>query len=177
MIALTRRNDRVLFPFHDDVIKWKHFPRYRPFEWGIHRSPVNSPHNGQWRGALMCPLSAPEQWLLAWHALKSFAFFMLIAHSVYLPLVVVARGRILLATSHHYQTGALCVVRHTWKRDNQELDSPLKIKTTVATQANSPRKLFRMKFVHFMLFYMIMLMKLVDHQLATSHWLNQWKPN
>ena len=29
---------------HDDVIKWKHFPRYWPFVWGIHRSPVNSPH-------------------------------------------------------------------------------------------------------------------------------------
>ena len=24
--------------------------------WGIHRSPVNSPHKGQWRGALMFPL-------------------------------------------------------------------------------------------------------------------------
>ena len=39
--------------FHDDVIKWKHFPRYWPFVRGIHRSPVNSPHKGQWRGALV----------------------------------------------------------------------------------------------------------------------------
>ena len=38
---------------HDDVIKWKYFLRYWPFVWGIHRSPVNSPHKGQWRGALM----------------------------------------------------------------------------------------------------------------------------
>ena len=37
-------------PRHDDVIKWKHFPRYWPFVRGIHRSPVNSPHNGQQRG-------------------------------------------------------------------------------------------------------------------------------
>ena len=29
------------------------FPRYWPFVRGIHRSPVNSPHKGQWRGALM----------------------------------------------------------------------------------------------------------------------------
>ena len=43
-------------PFHDDVIKWKHFPRYWPFVRGIHRSPVNSPHKGQWRGALMFSL-------------------------------------------------------------------------------------------------------------------------
>ena len=41
---------------HDDVIKWKHFPRYWPFVRGIYRSPVNSPHKGQWRGALMFSL-------------------------------------------------------------------------------------------------------------------------
>ena len=41
---------------HDDVIKWNHFPRYWPFVRGIHRSPVNSPHKGQWRGALMFSL-------------------------------------------------------------------------------------------------------------------------
>ena len=41
---------------HDDVMKWKHFPRYWPFVRGIHRSPVNSPHKGQWRGALMISL-------------------------------------------------------------------------------------------------------------------------
>ena len=39
------------FTNHDDVIKWKHFPRYWPFVRWIHRSPVNSPHKGQWRGA------------------------------------------------------------------------------------------------------------------------------
>ena len=41
---------------HDDVIKWKYFLRYWPFVRGIHRWPVNSPHKGQWRGALMCSL-------------------------------------------------------------------------------------------------------------------------
>ena len=46
----------VLMPWHDDVIKWKHFPRYWPFVRGIHRSPVNSPQKGQWRGALMFTL-------------------------------------------------------------------------------------------------------------------------
>ena len=38
---------------HDDVINWKHFPRYWPFVRGIHRSPVNSPEKGQWHRALM----------------------------------------------------------------------------------------------------------------------------
>ena len=38
---------------HGDVIKWKKFPRYWPFVRGIHWSPVDSLHKGQWRGALM----------------------------------------------------------------------------------------------------------------------------
>ena len=47
-----------------DVIKWKHFPRYWPFLRGIHRSPVNSRHNGQWRGALMFSLICV--WINGW---------------------------------------------------------------------------------------------------------------
>ena len=47
---------RLAAPNHDDVIKWKQFPRYWPFVRGIHRSPLNSPHKGQWRGALMFSL-------------------------------------------------------------------------------------------------------------------------
>ena len=49
---------------HDDVIKWKLFPRYWPFVRGIHRSPVNSLHKGQWRGALMFSLIC--DWINAW---------------------------------------------------------------------------------------------------------------
>ena len=41
---------------HDDVIKWKHFPRDWPFVRGIHRSTANSPQKGQWRGASMFSL-------------------------------------------------------------------------------------------------------------------------
>ena len=39
---------------HDDVINRKHFPRYWPFLRGIHRSPVDFPHKGQWRWYLNC---------------------------------------------------------------------------------------------------------------------------
>ena len=42
--------------YHDDVIKWKHFPRYWPFVRGIYWSPVNSPHKVQWCGVLMFSL-------------------------------------------------------------------------------------------------------------------------
>ena len=38
------------------VIKWKYFPHYWPSVWGIHRSPANSSHKGQLRGALMLSL-------------------------------------------------------------------------------------------------------------------------
>ena len=49
---------------HDDVIKWKHFPRYWPFVWGIHRSRGNSPHKGQWRWALV--FSLIWVWINSW---------------------------------------------------------------------------------------------------------------
>ena len=49
---------------HDDVIKWKHFPRYWPFVRGIHWSPVNSLHKGQWRGAFM--FSFICAWIIRW---------------------------------------------------------------------------------------------------------------
>ena len=47
---------------------WRHqmetFPRYWPFVRGFHRSPVNSTHNGQWRGALMFSLICA--WTSSW---------------------------------------------------------------------------------------------------------------
>ena len=48
----------------DDVIMWKHFPRYWPFVRGIHRSLVNSPYNDQWRGALIFSLICA--WTYGW---------------------------------------------------------------------------------------------------------------
>ena len=54
---MTLKSVACYFPdSHYDVIKWKYFPRYWPFVRRIHRSPVNSPHKGQWRGALMISL-------------------------------------------------------------------------------------------------------------------------
>ena len=51
-------------------------PRYWPFVSGINWSPVNSPHKGQWRGALIFLWSAPEstvEWtivrLMIWDAI------------------------------------------------------------------------------------------------------------
>ena len=49
---------------HDDVIKWKHFPRNWPFVREIQWSPVNFPYQGQWRGALM--FSLIYAWINDW---------------------------------------------------------------------------------------------------------------
>ena len=55
---------RNMAKYNDDVIKWKPFPRYWPFVRGIHQSPVNSPHNGQWRGAMIFSLICA--WIDGW---------------------------------------------------------------------------------------------------------------
>ena len=47
--------------FHDDAIKWKHFPCYWTFVRGIHWSLVNSPHKG--------PVTQSELWCFLWSAL------------------------------------------------------------------------------------------------------------
>ena len=54
----------INYCYHDDVIKWNHFLRNWPFMRGIHRSPVNSPHKGQWRRALMFSLICV--WMYDW---------------------------------------------------------------------------------------------------------------
>ena len=62
--ALTREDSGPL--------EWRHNGRHAvsnhqphwPFVRGIHRSPVNSPHKGQWRGALMFSLICA--WINAW---------------------------------------------------------------------------------------------------------------
>ena len=62
---------------HDDVIKWRHFPRYWPFVWGIHWSPVNSPHKDQWRGAffdLRLNKQLSKQWRPRWYGTLSRSF-------------------------------------------------------------------------------------------------------
>ena len=65
---------------YDDVIQWKHFPLYWPFVWGIHRPPVNSPHKGQWRGALVFSLIClnkrlSKQWWDWWFETPSLSLW------------------------------------------------------------------------------------------------------
>ena len=55
---------RVCCQSHYDVTKWKHFRVTGLLTRGIHRSPVNSPHKGQWRGALV--FSLIFAWINGW---------------------------------------------------------------------------------------------------------------
>ena len=57
---------RHLSRHQDDVIKWTYFPRCWPFMGGIHRSLVDCPHKGQWRGALIFPLINIHSWEATW---------------------------------------------------------------------------------------------------------------
>ena len=64
MLICLRLQHMDYVTYHGDAIKWKYFPRCWPFARGIYRSPVNSPHKGQWRGALMVSLICA--WLNGW---------------------------------------------------------------------------------------------------------------
>ena len=68
-------SSKVFYDDHYCSDMWKHqrswwchqmdtFPRYWPFVRGIHRSPVNSPHKGQWPGALRFSLIC--DWINSW---------------------------------------------------------------------------------------------------------------
>ena len=76
-LKLWNRGDKIIvrcmkYPFvfvsKGIHIWWRHqmenFPRYWPFVWEIPRSPVNSPHKGQWRRALMFSLICV--WINGW---------------------------------------------------------------------------------------------------------------
>ena len=63
-VARESRHYQHTLGFQHDVIKWKHFSRYRPFVRGIHRSSVNSPYKGKWREALIFSLICA--WINGW---------------------------------------------------------------------------------------------------------------
>ena len=56
MCIFHRTHCTEVWPWRDDVIKWKQFLRHWSFVRGIHRSPMDSPHRGHQRRALMISL-------------------------------------------------------------------------------------------------------------------------
>ena len=56
-VSMHNWQDIASYAWYHTWPLWRHrmktFPRYWPFVRGIHRSPVNSPHKGQWSKALI----------------------------------------------------------------------------------------------------------------------------
>ena len=67
ILYIVTAHNIFVFP-SNNCTWWRHqmenFPRYWLFVREIHRSPMNSPHKGQWRGALM--LSLIWAWINVW---------------------------------------------------------------------------------------------------------------
>ena len=111
---------------HDDVIKWKHFPRYWPFVRGNHRSPVNSPLKGHWRGALMFSLICA--WMNDW--VNNREAGTLRRHRGHYDVIVMDCGDMdmLFSKIHHgYYTWA------SWCLNHRQLDCLFNIYFTVNT--------------------------------------------
>ena len=93
--------------FHDDVIKWKHFPRYWPFV----RGPVNCPHKGQWHRALMFTLICARinDWVNNREAgdLRRYRthFDVIVMYTVYPNHCTCAFGLFLVVTCQNYPFG------------------------------------------------------------------------
>ena len=60
ILKVTSRTTSLTLCCH----QMRHSSRYLPFVRGIHRSPVNFPHKGQWRGALV--FSLIFVWIIGW---------------------------------------------------------------------------------------------------------------
>ena len=102
---------------HDDVIKWKHFPRYWPFVRGSHRSPVNSPHKGQWHGALM--FSVICAWIKYWVNNRETGDFR--RHRIHYNVTVMIHNRHLTMALPWVRTPCASVMKWEWKQCSSTL--------------------------------------------------------
>ena len=90
-----------------DVIKWKHFLRYWPFVRGLHRSPVNSPHKGQWRGALLFSLICA--WTHDW--VNNCEAGGLRRHRTHRDVIVMSSSILDSVTMHRINVGKCCTIQ------------------------------------------------------------------
>ena len=105
--------------FHDDVIKWKHFPRYWPFVRGIHRTPTTN--KGQWGGALMFSLICA--WTNSWVNNRKTGD--LRRHHAHYDVTVMCdewgKTEPYRTTANHNKARSVCIIiilciTHYWKR-------------------------------------------------------------
>ena len=112
-------NEVLVALIHVDVIKWKHFPRYWPFVRGIHRSPVNSPHKGQWRGASV--LSLICAWTNGWVNNRDAGDFR--RHCAHFEVIVMLRRHWCYPCRHInvFKTVAVNVICDQWRPTAKEV--------------------------------------------------------
>ena len=99
-----RKSNRLKY---DDVIKWKHFPRYWSFVRGFHRSSVNSPHKDQWRGTLM--FSFICAWIKGWINNREAGDLRCHYYDV------IAMGLLAIADNHDFEISHTICTATLWK--------------------------------------------------------------
>ena len=122
----------MLVILHDDAIKWPHWwpamtsddQHYWPFVRGIHRSPVNFPHKGQWCGALMFSLICA--WINGWVNNREAGD--LRRHRAHYDVIVMCWGLNVLNTLHLVPSLERWV---THSRGTKNHKPPLILSTTV----------------------------------------------
>ena len=84
LIGPSHKSQNALVSYlHDDVIKWKHFPRYWPFVRGIHRSrwiPLTKASDAElwcflWSGHLCGEFTGPDEFPSQRPVMRSFDVF------------------------------------------------------------------------------------------------------
>ena len=115
LVKSLRPSDAIWRHRHDDVAKWKHFPRYWPFN----RSPVNSPHKGQWRGALIFSLICA--WISGWVSNRAAGDLRRHRYDVtILSFVIIGSGKCLLPDGTKPLPEPM-LTNHQWERERERL--------------------------------------------------------
>ena len=93
------------------------FPLYWPFVRGVHRSPVNSPHKGQWRGSFMFSLICA--WTNGWVINRNSTYWE--RHRTQLDVTVMLCFFVWLKIGCAEHNGVLVFFRfllYTWKHSH-----------------------------------------------------------
>ena len=111
--CMTHLSEKALYESflgHDDVIKCKHSPRNWPFVRRIHRSPVTSPHKGQWRGALVFPLICV--WINDW--VNNSEAGDLRRYQAHYDVTVMKRNAMKTMILISFKTDQTCACKYIW---------------------------------------------------------------
>ena len=104
--SINKSSASMILAVHDDVLKWKHFPRYWPFVWGIHRSSVFSLTKASdaelWCSSLICAWT--NVWVNNWVASD------LGRHRAHYDVIVIIMAVYARRDKKHWSSGFRCVL-------------------------------------------------------------------